>query len=502
MSNFFKLYINENTKIFKKKSTMIFIIILLLAIIGSAGMAFLVNLSNNTNSDNSSMQEIAKNIVTSNEGRLEELEKSGQKNSMEYNSILSNVETYKYGIENNIDVIFGNNNDWKSQFLREILNARTSYLNSKYIDKLEETKLKDLETKIDKMYNILKENNFNEYINMKIEQLDEQLKNKQISKEQRDIFAQTYERAKKYEIGKSTENTWKTSVNNEIQTANLNLLNGVNSNTRMVLSVEDKEKLKNDIILNEYRLENNIPSTVNSGNMNNLRSVFESLSEEITMGILGLFMVLTAGGILSREFSKGTIKLLMINPAKRWKVLLAKLLTIIVILVVFTLVLSLLTSLVGATVFSKYESHPYIEVSNGQVHSTPHFAYTIIRFLTYNIDIFIYVLLAMMISTITRSTSAAVGTSIFLYMGNSIIMLILNSLIKKEWMKFIPFNNMNLTNKIFSGEVGVVSSINNVMMNSAVVSHITVGFALTVLSVCAILMVITMFDSFNKRDIT
>ena len=38
--------------------------------------------------------------------------------------------------------------------------------------------------------------------------------------------------------------------------------------------------------------------------------------------LLGILVIIISGGIMSSEFSKGTIRLLVIRPNKRWKILL------------------------------------------------------------------------------------------------------------------------------------------------------------------------------------
>ena len=100
-----------------------------------------------------------------------------------------------------------------------------------------------------------------------------------------------------------------------------------------------------------------------------------------------------------------------------------------------------------------------------------------------------------MLSVITRNTSVSLGLSIATYMGNSVAMLIVNAYIKKDWVKLIPFNNLNIVDKIFPNFQSVMSTG---LENTTTMS---LGFSLSVLGVCAILMFVTMYDSFNKRDI-
>ena len=100
-----------------------------------------------------------------------------------------------------------------------------------------------------------------------------------------------------------------------------------------------------------------------------------------------------------------------------------------------------------------------------------------------------------MLSTITRNTAVAVSISEALYVGNGIVMAILNQFIKKDWIRFVPFNNLDIVHKIFKNSVNIMET------ESTFATSTTLTFSLAVLGVCSILMIVTMYDSFNKRDI-
>jgi ABC-2 type transport system permease protein len=104
---------------------------------------------------------------------------------------------------------------------------------------------------------------------------------------------------------------------------------------------------------------------------------------------------------------------------------------------------------------------------------------------------------ALMLSTVARNSAVAVGLSIATYLGGSTIMQIVNIFVKKDWIKFIPFNNLSLQSRIFNGDVSYSAS----SMISGLTGNIPVSFSFAVLGVCVFLMLVTMFDSFRKRDI-
>lgn len=226
------------------------------------------------------------------------------------------------------------------------------------------------------------------------------------------------------------------------------------------------------------------------------RNVYDIYAPSFSLIIVSILMIMITGSAISTEVSKGTIKFLLFTPNKRWKVLLSKVISAVIILIAISLVLSLLTVVIG-NIFFKEDGMTYLFVQNGEVKALSNLTYIILYYLTSCIDIFVYMLFALMLSTLTHNTALSVGVSIACYIGSSIVMQIVNMLITADWIKFIPFNNMNLTGRIFANTVSYTS----MQMVSETMNNVSVGFSLAVLGVCGVLMVVSMFDSFNKRDI-
>lgn len=215
-----------------------------------------------------------------------------------------------------------------------------------------------------------------------------------------------------------------------------------------------------------------------------------------SQGLISILMIMIAGSSISTEVSKGTIKFLLFTPNKRWKVLLSKIISAILILLVLTILTSFISVIFG-NIFFKDEATVYVYISNGVVKSIPNLLYTMLYFLASSIDILVYMLFAFTLSVVTRNTALTVGVSIACYIGSGIVMQIVNQLITADWIKFIPFNNFGLADKIFANNISYMTE----QTMSGFTNNVSVGFSLSVLAVCSILMIITMFDSFNKRDI-
>lgn len=107
-----------------------------------------------------------------------------------------------------------------------------------------------------------------------------------------------------------------------------------------------------------YAIENSIDGTISSqGNSNLKYGLAYSAKSELfdvfsgySLFIIILFIIV-AGTIVSEEFNKGTIKLLLVRPYSRIKILLSKYITCLIVLVCSMVCVTLMQTVVGGIVF-------------------------------------------------------------------------------------------------------------------------------------------------------
>ena len=488
----FKLVENEIIKTLKKTSTKVMFILLLVAILGAFGFSKLIMMLNN--SVMSAFLEES-DWQASTKSEIEYLKQEIKDNNYDTQTLAyinSEIETYELALECN--VIYPNYyyQYWKTQVLDEILKDKQEL---KLDEILENDATNELREKINHKIEILKSDDYSKYIEQEKSELKEKLEDNQITKEDYENEIYLLDLKDKYRIfsENSSEGQWKIELYQDIELIRNNLNSKFNSISGKMLKLEEIEELENNLKIDLYRLENGIPaSQIGSTG----RATYDTFAPTFCLLILAIFMIIIMGSAISTEISKGTIKFLLFTPNKRWKILLSKLFAGTIILIATSLCLSVICFLVG-NIFFKEEGIRYLYVQGGVVKELSNLEYTSLYFLISCIDIFIYMLFALMLSTLTRNTSLAVGISIASYVGSGIVMQIMNSLIKSDWLKFIPFNNFSIVDRVF---------VNNYSYSMAQYSmqgglNISVGFSLAVLGVCTILMLITTFDSFNKRDI-
>jgi ABC-2 type transport system permease protein len=235
---------------------------------------------------------------------------------------------------------------------------------------------------------------------------------------------------------------------------------------------------------NEYRIAHDIAPT-------NTQTLWDYVGSmqilQISMFLITLFSVIIGGGIVANEFSQGTIKLLLIRPSKRWKILLSKYITVLLYSFVMLIMSFTVSFIVAAILFSfKGVGEPYLNYNNGIVTEVNMFLHTFSIYGYACIKLVMVVTFAFAISSLFRSSAMAIGLSVFLMFAGNIIITALIGFKKENIAKYILFANTDLT-QYTSG--------------SPLIDGMTMQFSITVLIIYFIAFNLISFLGFTKRDV-
>lgn len=186
--------------------------------------------------------------------------------------------------------------------------------------------------------------------------------------------------------------------------------------------------------------------------------------------------IIVAGDSVSSEYSWGTIKLLLIRPASRWKILMAKYISVLLFMMAVLVNLYIVSLVIGLLAFGiSGEPAPglsYWTIAEGYLFSA--------------VEIVMAATLAFMISSVFRSSSLAVGLSIFLMLTSGIMMAALIGL-DYDWARFLLFANTDLTIYMGGGRPPI--------------EGMTLSFSLLMLALYWIGFMLISWVSFTKRDV-
>ncbi|MGM1048619.1 ABC transporter permease [Paenibacillus uliginis] len=202
-------------------------------------------------------------------------------------------------------------------------------------------------------------------------------------------------------------------------------------------------------------------------------------TESFTFMLNTIFTVVIAADMVAGEFTWGTIKLLLIRPWSRGKILMSKFLALILFSLLGTMIVAVVGMLSSALLFSGESAISLSSEGAGMEASA-------LLLLTDYIELFVIALIAFMISTAFRSSSLAIGLSMLMLFTKDLFGLLLNPE-KYEWAKYILFLHIDLSDYIHSsvgpGGVGI-------------------GFSIAVLVGYCLIFALVSWWAFSKRDVS
>ncbi|WP_010094354.1 ABC transporter permease [Ornithinibacillus scapharcae] len=232
------------------------------------------------------------------------------------------------------------------------------------------------------------------------------------------------------------------------------------------------------IEINNYYIENDIrPLGYNA---------WQYVQENaMLVSLVSLFTIIIAAGIVANEFRWGTIKLLLIRPISRFKILLSKFVAVLLFAFYTLLFLIILSWIVGAIFFGIDSFNPHMVMDkHGGLEYVSVIKEIIFDYGFKLVNLFMMATFAFMISSIFRSSPIAIGTAVFLMLaGNSIVMFFA----EHSWSKYILFANTDLTQYVGG--------------NEPLIEGMTLSFSITVLVVYFVVFVCASWGVFMKRDV-
>ncbi|MEH7384101.1 ABC transporter permease [Bacillus sp. JJ1521] len=241
-----------------------------------------------------------------------------------------------------------------------------------------------------------------------------------------------------------------------------------------------KDTFKKELAINEYRLEHNIAPTDSSSTS---IWTYMSYTAEI-VSVITLFTIVVGASSVASEFTWGTIKLLLIRPVSRAKILLSKYLATI-LFALFSLALLFVASLLVGSIFFGFDgSIPHLVYRDGAVHEVHMVSHILGIFGLKSINLIMMSTFAFMISTIFRNSGLAIGLAIFLMFAgvNATALLAM----KFDWAKYILFANTDLS-QYLTGYV--------------LVEGMTMSFSIIMLIIYFVLFNALTWFVFTKRDV-
>lgn len=206
---------------------------------------------------------------------------------------------------------------------------------------------------------------------------------------------------------------------------------------------EERKEIEDAIKTKEYALEHDINP--------NEQTLWDIVGASTFMILLvTMLTVIVAADMVAAEFTWGTVKLLLVRPASRGKILLSKYISTLMF-ALFLLVLTFAASVLFGGLAEGFGtvSYPALYVgADGAVHEQSMVISVLQKYGLNAVQLVMYVTFAFMISAAFRSSAMAIAFSLFfMLVGNTLVMIFR----QYEWVKYVLFANIDLSQYLAGG---------------------------------------------------
>ena len=412
---------NELIKIFKKKSIYITLIIVL------AFMIFMNIMYKNTTTYYS-YGGYSESDIELMEAELQSLDPNNPADMSTYIEIQTQIESarlqMKYQDEN-----------WKLSVIgTQILPYINEKNTLKYGIEKNEEEVKRIENTINGLLERLDQDDWRYFANIELQEVTQNLESLEKQKETTVDKQELKNLENSIESAKIDKEVKEYRINEDIKYGNDYLNQALSEygfqakqvleykNSEKELKYSEKQQYQNALEAKEisrYIIENKIDVY----KTDSLKYVLENFFNNFGIFIL-VIVVMIAGTIVSEEFNKGTIKLLLVKPYSRNKILLSKFVTILIMIAFVIVVTIVMQILIGGILFGFDSlSEPVVayDFNTNSIQEMNIFMSLGIQTLMQLPMIILLATLAFAISTIFSNSTLAITISLLGYMSSSII---------------------------------------------------------------------------------
>ena len=478
-----KLIKNELIKIFSKKSMIVIGVIILVIIIGFNVLNKISqNMSNSYSAYSESyIQYLDEELAELDPNKPSDINKYVETKSQK--DLATLAKDYK-------------ETSWQAEVIGTVISPIIEEMNNyEYIDKNNEA-LTSSKAKYDEMLTALKNNDWKYFANKELDSLNTQIEelNALIAQDSENDDLKT--QLKSLELQKEVVNL---RLDKNINYGSDNYKSIAVQNYRMYMgnyiqssqgkNLTDEEKSEMNGYLEKANLyKYDLYNDTEYQNTATANYTFQN-SIGTYIAIIVMIVVIVAGVSISEEFNKGTVKLLLVRPYSRTKILISKLIAVFITMLITTVTILLLQFIIGGIVygFGTYMMNVVqFDFTTNSIVTLNIFAYLGLIFIC-KLPIFILIgTLAFALSTLFLNSPLAVALPILGYMGSDVINMIAISY-KWDWVKYFVTPNWDLSQYLFGG--------------TPMFSGISIEFSITICAIYFVIMLVASIVSFKKRNI-
>ena len=273
----------------------------------------------------------------------------------------------------------------------------------------------------------------------------------------------------------------------------------------------NKYQTREAITINDYYIQNNTYSNSylnqfaynqNSGTKTNVYDYMYFTLELCTL-ILIVFSMMLVCNLITGETESGTIKLLLVRPFKRSKIITAKLLATIFFVITFMFFSSVITFIGGYFLYGPATTNVLAVFNSGAPFEISPLLLMLINIISLTFDVIFFVLLALMISILCKNFAASISCSLVLLILNYALNIIFGGAF---WYTLLPGMNLHLFKffgnsfaSIIEGTTGFAGLIQSLLI-TGIETTMTFWYSFGMSCAYCLVFLVISYSVFQKRD--
>ncbi len=257
---------------------------------------------------------------------------------------------------------------------------------------------------------------------------------------------------------------------------------------------ENRTYVLDKLAVATYRLDNNIEADIGyifgqadivSAGEGSLFWENMAASSKYIIGV-GALIIIVAGLIVASEFSGGTIKFMLVSPVKRWKIVMAKYITVLLLSFALTLLMYISSAVASLVVFGGYGALDVIvHVENGVAWGTSPYLIVLGSYGWAFIEVVVVATMAFALSSLMRSTAVSIGVGLLAYLSGTALVELFAAM-GIDFGRYVLFANLDLP---------------AIMEGASVFPNQTLAGALINIAAHMVVFLLTAWDGFVRREI-
>ncbi len=266
----------------------------------------------------------------------------------------------------------------------------------------------------------------------------------------------------------------------------------------------NKYEISERLALNEYKVTKNISGqhnlnalgfgTTSGYDKNAYDYMFYALS--IVTVVITIFAIMMTATTIASEQDSGTIKLLLVRPYTRTKILLSKLLSVFFFIVTFCVFAFIISFVAGWAIFGLTNAQVLAIFNGSSVFSIHPLLLMLIHLLTMIFQITFYASIAFTLAVVFKNFATALVSSVVVYLGAITCNLLLT---KSVAYKILPFTNTYLFRYFGGAFASSTNTLSNIFVQP-IYTSMNFVWSLVISLLFMTIMYLISFLVFKQRD--